>query len=131
VVGDIRAVVVGLGIFVVLNLAYFSFLTWVNDVPSFVGALVYVSGYAVPVLAGAVTSFLARGRQFAAVLILGLAAAVCVGAINLFWSWLGLPTDLGDLTNFPVVVGLSLFVQVPLVVVGGALGGFLRNGLHA
>jgi hypothetical protein len=126
-IADVRAIVAGIVVFVVLLIAYFALVTWVRDAPSFLWLL----GYTVPLLAGCVTGFMASRREFVALLILGVAAAICQGILNFVWGWLGLPTDLGGLRTLPWVVVLSLVVIVPLVVIGGTIGYLLHRGSHA
>jgi len=126
-IANIRAIATGMVVFVVLLTAYFALVTWVRDAPPFVAFL----SYAVPVAGGCVTGFMVRHREFVALLVLGVAAAIYQGILNFVWGWLGLPTDLGGLRTLPWVVGLSLVTIVRLVVVGGAIGSFLQRAPHA
>ena len=128
---DLRAFTVGVGVFAVLTVAYFAFVTWVRDVPQFIGRFAFVLEYGAPLVSGLVCGYLVQKRQFLTLLVLGISAAVCLGGLNLAWGALGFPTDLGGSGNLPWVVGLSLFTVVPLVIVGGAVGATLRNGMHA
>ena len=82
-------------------------------------------------VAGGVTAFFAQRRQFAAVLALGVAGAILVSLINLVGSLVGIASDFPGLGSVPLVFGLSLLVQVPLVLIGGALVGLWQRSKHA
>ena len=129
---DIQAFTAGLSVFFLLVLAYFLLAAASgNSVSPVLGWSITSLQYAAPLVSGAICARIARDRQFLALLALGVAASVVVGVLNFALSALGLPADLGGVANLPWVIGLSLFVQLPLVLVGGAISAFLARNAHA
>ena len=127
---DIRAFVVGVALFVALYAIYWLALeVGVND--GRLGLAVAGLGYAVPLVAGGTTAYLAGSHQFAALLGLGVVGAVSIGVINFVASALGAGSDFPGARSIPLVAALSLLVQVPLVLVGGAIVGLWLRSRHA
>ena len=127
---DIRAFAVGVALFVALYAIYWLALAvGVND--ERLGLAVAGLGYAVPLVAGGATAYLAGSHQFAALLALGVVGAASIGVINFVASALGASSDFPGAASIPLVAALSLFVQVPLVLVGGAIVGLWLRSRHA
>lgn len=127
---DIVAFAVGVAVVVALYALYWAALAMDIDNPR-VGITIVGFGYAVPIIAGGVTAWLSKQHQFAALLILGVVAAVLVAIINFVASALGFASDFPGASSISVVAGLSLLVQVPLVLVGGAIVGLWLRSRHA
>lgn len=126
---DVRAFLAGTATFAVLYAAYFAAVTQASN--HAVGTVLMVLAYVVPLVAGGVTAYLAGQRQFAAVFALGVVGAGLVAVINFVASSLGAATDFPGLASVPLVAALSLLVQVPLVLVGGAVVGVWLRSRHA
>ena len=128
---DVRAFGVGAVVFVALYTIYWVALARVRDVSPLFGHAVLGFAYLVPIVAGGVTALLSQRRQFAPVLALGIASAILVSLINAIGSSLGAPSDFYGFESIPLVAALSLLVQVPLVLVGGAVVGLWQSRKHA
>jgi hypothetical protein len=128
---DLRAFLAGLAASVATNIIFFALVTlgW-SDSQLFAWAVVAV-GYAAPLLGGFVYGYLVQEDHFVALLVLGIASAVCAGSLNFVLGELGFPVDMVGLGNLPWVIGLSLLAIVPLVVIGGAVGAELHRGARA
>ena len=127
---DALAFAAGLGVFVALYALYWAALAARLDSTA-LGPTVIGFGYAVPVVAGAVTAYLSRQHQFAKLLLLGLTSAVVLSIINFAGSSLGVGSDFPEASGIPIVAVLSLVVQVPLVIVGGAIVGLWQRSRQA
>jgi apolipoprotein N-acyltransferase len=101
-----------------------------NESP-LVGYAILGFAYLVPIIAGGVTAYHSRRRQFAAVLALGVTGAILVALINWVGSSVGIASDFPGMASVPLVAALSLLVQVPLVLIGGAVVGLWRRSKHA
>jgi hypothetical protein len=128
---ELRAFLTGLAIFLVLTLGYFLLIAGVRSDNQLLGWFALAIEFSASLLAGFVCGRFVQRRQFATLLVLGVASALSLGVLNYLWGALGFPSDLGGLGNLPVVIGLSLLTVVPLVVVGGAVGAKLQHGTHA
>ena len=126
---DVRAFLAGTAAFAVLYALYFAAVTQVSN--NVIGAVLMGAAYVVPLVAGGITAYLAGQRQFAAVFALGIVGAGLVALINFGASSLGAPTDFPGLRSVPLVAALSLLVQLPLVLVGGAAVGVWLRSRHA
>jgi len=128
---DIRAFAVGVAAFVVLYAVYWAGLALALDASPVFGYAVFGFAYLVPLVAGGVAAALAQRHQFATVLLLGIAGAVLVAVINFIGSSVGIPSDFPGLGSVPLVAALSLLVQVPLVLIGGAIVGVWQRRRHS
>jgi hypothetical protein len=127
---DIRAFIAGVAVFVALYALYWCALA-VGGNELQVGIAIIGFGYAVPLIAGGVTAYLSGGYQFAAVLGLGFAGAGLVATINFVASSFGFSSDFPAAASIPIVAILSLLVQVPLVLIGGAVVRLWLRWRHA
>ncbi len=127
---DLRAFVFGLAVFVALYMLYWIALaTPLDESPA--GHALMGLGYAIPLVAGGVTAYFSGEHQFAAVLSLGVVGSVVIAVINSLASAVGMRVDFPGLTSIPLVAALSLLVQVPLVLLGGAVVGLWLRSRHA
>lgn len=115
---DRRAIMYGLGVFLCLHLGYLFLETALAR--AFV-PLVYLF-FATPVLAGALTGYLARRRPLASLVVLGVLVALGVSTFHVLWAWLGLRADAGGGEGAARLGLLSLLFALPMVIVGGAVG---------
>ncbi len=129
--GDLRAVAVGIGVFVVLTVAHLALETWTPMLSAPFGWLAIGMVNATPFVSGFVCGYLLQSRRFLPLLVLGIGASLCLGALNFGWGLIGFPVDLGGIRNVPWVIGLSLLSVIPLVALGGAIGVKLNHGAHA
>ena len=124
---DIRAFSVGLGVFVALEVVFLGLATQLTDVPPLVGWIVPALWYAAPLISGFVYGCIATKPSSTTVLLQGVASSICVGSLNLAADGLGVPVDLGGVQSLGWVVGLSMIVILPLVVLGCGAGAALRT----
>ena len=127
---DRLAFAAGLTVFVALYALYWLVLAVRLDNAA-LGFAVVCFGYAVPLLAGGVAAYISSQHQFAVLLLLGVTGAVAVSLINFAASSLGARVDFPGASSIPTVAVLSLLVQVPLVLVGGAIVGLWLRSRHA
>ena len=124
-INDIRAIVYGLGTFLILHVGYLFLEESITD--AFLPMMWLFC--ATPVLAG-VTGYSARRQPFLSLLVLGVAVTICISVLHVLWSWLGLRRGAGDLSG-AVTLGVFSLIFVPFaVVVGGAIGAFISRA-HA
>jgi len=119
---DLRAFAIGLTVFVTLYAVDFLVLAQTEHMAG-VGEVVVAVGYAIPVIAGGVTAFFCGGRDFASVAGVGIFGSLLVALLNALAALFGMPTDFSGWSSVPLVAVLSLFVQVPLALIGGAVVG--------
>jgi hypothetical protein len=125
-ISDTRAIVYGLGAFLILHVGYL-FLG-----ASITNAFLPMAWlfFATPFLAGGVTGYLAQRQPFLSLLVLGVAVTICVSVLHLLWSWLGLRTGEGGLSGAVTLGIFALVFVLPMVVIGGAIGAFISRA-HA
>ena len=119
----------GLTVFVALYALYWLVLAVRLDNVA-LGFAVMCFGYVVPLVAGGVAAYLSQQHQFG-VLLLGVTGALAVSFINFAASSLGARSDFPGASSIPTVAVLSLLVQVPLVLVGGAIVGLWLRSRNA
>jgi hypothetical protein len=120
---DARAIVYGLGVFLILHVGYLYLEASITN--AFL-PMVWLF-FATPVLAGGVTGYFAQRQPFLSLLVLGIAASVCVGLLHMLWTWLGLHNSVGGLSGSVTLGIFSLVFVLLAVIVGGAVGAYISR----
>ena len=128
---EIRAILAGTVVFVILAIGYVLFITLMASVTataSYAQWSVVALGVLAPLLSGVVCGYLAQRHDFLAVLALGVIDSCVIVALGMVGDLLGISRDhIGALWEITAVV----IFCVPLVIVGGAVGGKLRDSRYA
>jgi len=128
---DIRAILAGALVFVILAIAFALLAYLISSLPAaslYAQWPVAVLGILAPLASGAVCGYLAQRHDLLAVLALGVIDSCVMVALGAVGDHLGISRDhIGALWEIAGVVILC----VPLVIVGGAAGGKLRDSRYA
>ena len=128
---EIRAILAGTVVFVILAIGYALFMKLIANVPAtapYAQWSVVALGILAPLVSGVVCGYLAQRHDFLAVLALGVIDSCVIIALGMVGDLLGIPRDhIGALWEIASVIMFC----VPLVIVGGALGGKLRDSRYA
>lgn len=120
---DGLAIASGLGAFLILHVGYLFLEASITNAFMVMMWLFF----ATPILAGGVTGYLAQGRPFLALLILGMAVACCVGILHLLGAWLGFGKGVAGAGGTVTLVVFSLVFTLPMVFIGGAIGSYISR----
>jgi hypothetical protein len=122
-VRDSLAIACGLGAFLILHIGYlFLEVSITNGFMAMAGLF-----FAAPVLAGGVTGYFAQARPLRALLVLGVAVAICVSMLHLLGPWLGFRNGVGGWGGSVTLGVFLLAFLLPMVVIGGAMGSFISR----
>ena len=123
---DTRAIIYGLGAFLILHVGYLFLETSITN--AFLPMMLLF--FATPVLAGGVTGYFVQRQPLICLLVLGIAVTICISVLHVLWSWLGLRTGAADWSG-AVTLGVFSLIFVPFaVIIGGAMGAFISRA-HA
>jgi hypothetical protein len=126
VIRDSLAIAYGLGAFLILHVGY---LFLEASITNGFMAMAWLF-FATPVLAGGVTGYFAQTKPFSALLVQGVAVAICVSMLHLLGPWLGFRDGARGLGGSVTLGIFSLVFLLPMVVIGGAIGSFISRA-HA
>jgi hypothetical protein len=83
--------------------------------------------FATPVLAGSITGYFAQRRPLLCLLALGAAIAVSVSLVHAYRVGLGIRSPAGGLGGTVALGVFSLVFQLPMALIGGAVGAYVAR----
>lgn len=118
---QMRAILIGTVVFAILYAGYIALL---NTAPGTYLVLLYCG---IPIVSGAITRRYASRAVFLTLLMTGIAAAICLAALNLAFSRAGWVTDLATFSNWLGGRSVTRLLVPVLLVAGGIIASVARR----